>query len=403
MKAVSFFHIGVLAGTVLLSGCQSAKTPTDEAMIHFTLGEYEQAAEASERALIKNPSDPYALMIAGISYDNLGYPNKSRRYYEDLMETTGVETGAFGQAQNLPPQDLRTVAAQRLTMMENRDKPYAVVDPQTGVATFREGADKTFSVSGTVSPVKAETFTVQNKAAKGGFDMLSEKDRNVVQRFLTFIRLRDEKLVTETEWQARRTVNLGALLPYSMVPAGLGLDLPSPPSPEIVHRLDALRSALELRAITPREHAVERETILNALLPANPQYRMAPMAPPKDVLDGAEKLRRLEMLLNAGLITPKEAEYEKKVLENLLYARLGMTGGKETAADIAPCMQKCMKERACPCAASASAKKAAPAKKPAAKKKAAPAKKAACACPVTTEEKTDKTPDKTEKTDKSDK
>ena len=74
-------------------------------------------------------------------------------------------------------------------------------------------------------------------------------------------------------------------------------------------KYSSLRNALEIRAITPREHAAEREIILEALLPSNPFYRMDPAPVPKDILEGATALRRVEMLKNLKLISDAE---EKK-------------------------------------------------------------------------------------------
>ena len=85
---------------------------------------------------------------------------------------------------------------------------------------------------------------------------------------MTFLRLTDEQLATRQEFEERRAANVGGLLPYTLAPAGLGMDLPVPSAETIIDRLNALKTALELRSITPREHAVEREMILEALLKA---------------------------------------------------------------------------------------------------------------------------------------
>lgn len=367
-------------GMFALCGCLTSKTPTEEAILSLSLGDFDKAVNYSNEALKVDPNDAYALMVAGIAYDNLGYPNRSRRYYEDVMALpAGSQAAMFGQFKKTQPQELRAIAAQRLNFMEQKERPFAKVDAETGAAVFTQNAGDASVVkvrAGTkLSPKGAESFVIEKRSVKGGLDMLDEGDRNVVQRFLTFIRLRDEKLVTQEEWQIRRSVNLGGLMPYSLQPAGQGLDLPAPEADEIIHRLDALRAALEIRAITPQEHAVEREIILEALLPSKPRALMPPKASPEGVMDGAKMLRRIETLQRMGLITPAEAAAEKKATENLIYARLGMTGGQKANANAAPCIQKCLRQtQTCPQAAP---KKAAPVKKKTvkkpAKKKAAPA------------------------------
>lgn len=367
-------------GMFALCGCLTSKTPTEEAILSLSLGDFDKAVNYSNEALKVDPNDAYALMVAGIAYDNLGYPNRSRRYYEDVMALpAGSQAAMFGQFKKTQPQELRAIAAQRLNFMEQKEHPFAKVDAETGTAVFTQnnGDASVIKVqAGTkLSPKGAEAFVIEKRSVKGGLDMLDEGDRNVVQRFLTFIRLRDEKLVTQEEWQIRRSVNLGGLMPYSLQPAGQGLDLPAPEADEIIHRLDALRAALEIRAITPQEHAVEREIILEALLPSKPRALMPPKASPEGVMDGAKMLRRIETLQRMGLITPAEAAVEKKATENLIYARLGMTGGQKANENAAPCIQKCLRQtQTCPQVAP---KKAAPVKKKTvkkpAKKKAAPA------------------------------
>lgn len=373
-------------GVFALCGCLTGKTATEEAILSLSYGDFDKAAAYSDKALKDDPNDAYALMVAGIAYDNLGYPNRSRRYYEDVVALSDAsQTGMFGQFKKAPPQELRAIAAQRLNFMEQKERPFAKVDADTGLAVFAKSGDDasviTVEAGEKLSPKGAESFVIEKRSVKGGLDMLDEGDRNVVQRFLTFIRLRDEKLVTQEEWQIRRSVNLGGLMPYSLQPAGQGLDLPAPEADKIIRRLDALRAALEIRAITPQEHAAEREIILEALLPSKPRSLMAPKALPNGIMDGAKMLRRIETLQRMGLITPAEAAAEKKATENLIYARLGMTGGQKANENAAPCIQKCLRQtQTCPQAAP---KKAAPAKKKTVKKtvkrKAAPAPQS-CSC-----------------------
>ena len=337
----NLLKIGTFAALTLTAACSTPgetwrKTATEQALIFWSTGNFERAVDYAQKALKDNPQDPYALMVAGMSYDSLGYPNQSRRYYEDILMSGTTAVGVLSAVKSMPAEDLKKGAKERLQMMELKKRPFAVVNPQTGMPTFTDA-------------LKAQP--AQTSAVKGGFDMLSEGDRNIVMRFLTFKRLRDERYVTEQEWLNRRTVNLGGLLPYTLTPAGLGLDLPAPDGNIIVGRLDALRNALEMRAITPREHAAEREIILEALLPSNPFYRMNPKAPPKDILESATALRRIEMLKNAGLITPAEAKSEKAAIEKLTYAKIGMTGGGQTAPNAAKCIQKCLSAPATPCPA----------------------------------------------------
>lgn len=363
----------VLTVSALICGCSTPgsslfKTDTEQSILSWSAGNHEDAVHYAQKALQDNPNDTYAMMVAGLSYESLGYPNRARAFYEQAAASDSVAVGMFGAVRNVPAEELKKAAATRLSAMNLPQAPLAVIDPSTQTAAFTAAA---FPAQVRVVTEKTASAAPQEKI-KGGLDMLSEGDRNIVLRFLTFIRLRDEKYVTEEEWRTRRSVNLGGLLPYTLSPAGKGLDLPAPSGDVIVGRLNALRDALEIRAITPREHAAEREIILEALLPSNPFYRMDPVPVPRDILEGATALRRVEMLQNLKLITPAEAKKEKAAIEKLTYAKIGMTGSDgQSRPETAKCIQKCLSVPCTPCA---------PATKPAVKKtavkKAAPAKKA---------------------------
>lgn len=389
--------VAVLTVSAFICGCSTPgdsffKTKTENAILSWSVGNHEQAIYYAKKALIDNPNDSYAMMVAALSYESLGYPQKARSYYEDILMDGSDVVGVFGAVRNMPAEDLKKAAQERVKMMDEKKYPFAVMNPQTNTASFTAAAfpvPNVVAVSTTVSPAGTveQLNIVKQEPIRGGIDMLSEGDRNVVLRFLTFKRLRDEKYVTEEEWLTRRSVNLGGLLPYTLTPAGQGLDLPSPSADVIIARLNALRNALEMRAITPREHAAEREIILEALLPSNPFYRMTPMAPPQDVLDGATALRRIEMLKNLGLITPDEAKKETAAIEKLIYAKLGMNEGGKAYPEASGCIRKCLSAPAQPCAP-APVKKAAPVKKKAVVKKAAPKpapkpQAQYCPCPAT--------------------
>ena len=379
----------VLTVSALICGCSTPgsslfKTDTEQSILSWSAGNHEDAVHYAQKALQDNPNDTYAMMVAGLSYESLGYPNRARAFYEQAAASDSVAVGMFGAVRNVPAEELKKAAATRLSAMNLPQAPLAVIDPSTQTAAFTAAA---FPAQVRVVTEKTASAAPQEKI-KGGLDMLSEGDRNIVLRFLTFIRLRDEKYVTEEEWRTRRSVNLGGLLPYTLSPAGKRLYLPAPSGDVIVGRLNALRDALEIRAITPREHAAEREIILEALLPSNPFYRMDPVPVPRDILEGATALRRVEMLQNLKLITPAEAKKEKAAIEKLTYAKIGMTGSDgQSRPETAKCIQKCLSVPCTPCAPATKSvvkktavKKAAPAKKATAKP--APVKKTTSAlCP----------------------
>ena len=340
----------VLTVSALICGCSTPgsslfKTNTEQAILYWSAGSHENAVHYAQKALQNNPNDVYAMMVAGLSYESLGYPNRAKAFYEQASVSDSAAVSMLGAVRNVPAEELKKAAADRLSAMNLPQIPLAMIDPQTQQATFTAA-----SVPAQISVINEKKSAMPQETVKGGLDMLSEGDKNIVLRFLTFIRLRDEKYVTEEEWQTRRAVNLGGLLPYTFSPAGKGLDMPVPSGDVIIGRMNALRNALEMRAITPREHAAEREIILEALLPSNPFYRMDPAPGPQDILQGATALRRIEMLQNLNLITKTEANKEKAAIEKLTYAKIGMTGSDgQSRTQAAQCIQKCLSVPCTPC------------------------------------------------------
>lgn len=160
----------------------------------------------------------------------------------------------------------------------------------------------------------------------------SQAEKNIARRFETLARLRDEGLITQEEFSRRRAANLGAILPYSQDPPGVGLDRAVPSSEAIVARLGALRRSFEMRAITAQQHALERTMILNALLPESPEQRTVRKPPPEDVIQGAAMVGRLEELREAGMINQSELDAEKRMIDAVLRTGLFPPKGGEASA-----------------------------------------------------------------------
>lgn len=160
----------------------------------------------------------------------------------------------------------------------------------------------------------------------------TQAEKNIARRFETLERLRDEGLITQEEFSRRRAANLGAILPYSQNPPGVGLDRSVPSSDAIVARLGALRRSFEMRAITGQQHALERTMILNALLPENPEQRTGRKPPPEDVLQGAAMVGHLEMLRENGVISQSELDAERKMIDSVLRTGLFPPKGGEAIA-----------------------------------------------------------------------
>ena len=149
---------------------------------------------------------------------------------------------------------------------------------------------------------------------------ISKERLNAIQRFEILDRLLAEGLLTQKEYDLRRSENLGVLLPFTSAKPAVGLGREVPSGAAIASRLSALRRSIELRAITPRQHSIERNMILDALLPRNPTVRESAMPPPADVIEAAATVGHLESLRAAGLIRDEEFEGERRAIDQYLVA-----------------------------------------------------------------------------------
>jgi cell division septation protein DedD len=186
----------------------------------------------------------------------------------------------------------------------------------------------------------AEPMTGAAKSAP----KLSAGENNIIRRFEVLARLLDEGLMTQEEFDKRRAANVGALLPYSKEPPAVGLDRPVPAPGAISARLQALGRSLEMRAITARQHELERSTILNSLLPERPDPRAPKAPPPSDMFALADAASRLGYLREESLIGEGEFDAEKTAMDRVMRgadpvdrkplasARSGSASGASSAA-----------------------------------------------------------------------
>jgi len=141
---------------------------------------------------------------------------------------------------------------------------------------------------------------------------------NVVHRFDILKTLRQQGLLTEAEYNARRQANIGALLPLTSPPPAAGLDRSVPSAAQISGRLRAIARGFEMRAISVSQHAAERTMILNALMPAAPVTVANPGPPPRGLMEAADAVRQLEYLKEQGFITSDEYTKEREAVERAM-------------------------------------------------------------------------------------
>ncbi|RAU21618.1 hypothetical protein CU669_12670 [Paramagnetospirillum kuznetsovii] len=305
---------------------------SEKAMNLLARGDYPNAERYALAALRNNPKESYSLYVAGMVYQATGRFDLARQYYEVIVANR--------------PQITITVLAdgapQVRTLVDVAQANMAVIDKLTGRAMPRSAAQSGriselpqlepvmpgMAARGTVS---AEQLAPGGVSAQGG----TQAESNVANRFRILRRLLDEGLVTPDEYAQRRNTNLGALTPYSTkVTPALGLQRPGPTDAQVVDRLKELGKSLETRAISPTEHSAERTAILDALLPAEPRKVDLPVLPPKDVMEAATAVGRVERLRASGLVSADEARREKDAIERVLDGQLAKVPVSGTATGL---------------------------------------------------------------------
>lgn len=324
-----------VAVAVPLSGCGGVLDPgfanelmpwqdspyADLALGAISRSDYPSAEKYAEKALRQNHRDAYGLYALALVYENTGRPEKARQAYKEtlMLRPDGPATVAGpGQLTNLQLNELATAHLRALEEggglrsagpgMTVTAMPQPIGGRQPPATSARSAVPLSPGPAPTVAP----------PASTG--------DGTAVRRFEILRQLVTQGLATEDEYKVRRNQNLGVLLPLSSPPPGSGLDRPVPSHEEISARLQALRTAFEMRSISAGEHAAERTMILEGLLPAQPSMMAPPSPPPTGIIETAAMAGRLERLRAAALITSEEVAKEREHLDRILRGPVPLAG-----------------------------------------------------------------------------
>ncbi|MBF0269794.1 MAG: SPOR domain-containing protein [Alphaproteobacteria bacterium] len=297
------------------AGAGSGRTadPTDMALAALAKGDYPGAETQVGMALRKTPRDPYALLAAGLLYQNTGRPNLARQAYQELMGGRVTAVTTFPPGQRLVPRSLSELSNINLGYLSGQPADQLAsqaLSAQPGRADVL-GVSQTFQGPPPAMSVASAPLPAAQMAG-GASPVLT-----AAQRFATLRELAEHGLITEDEFRARRQANIGAILPLTQPPPGAGLDRPSPASQQIISRLQELTRSLERGAISPAEQNAERQMILDGLLPAQPRNRANPLPAPKDFMSAATAVGQLERLKTAGLLTADEYAREREALDRI--------------------------------------------------------------------------------------
>ncbi|MHC8493220.1 SPOR domain-containing protein [Thalassospira sp. SM2505] len=280
-------------------------------------GDYASAEKLFNEALRKNPQDGHAMLWRSVLYQNTNRPDRARDGYDTLIAMNPPGTVLMSTASGTQPRPLRDAAEFNLNRLQRGLPGSLSINDQ--IATGPSGLG-TGSGSAIATPMMTNTQSAMTGAPTKAMDIpagaaLSGGDEAVAKRFSILRDLQSTGLITPEEYSARRSANLGALLPMSQPAPSAFLNNPPPDGSQVEQRLNQLNRALQIGAITVQEHVAERTAILDALLPAQPRQRAVPPPAPQGLMDAARQIARLEDLQGMKLVTPDEFKRERDAIE----------------------------------------------------------------------------------------
>ncbi len=332
------------ATVVLLSACNStalhgengknttiwqfndqAQEDANLATVAYSQGDFKEAQRLVDRSLQSNPKLPQALIVSAMTAEQLGHYNRARQNYEDLillnsddMTLLGSTSGKPEKMSQIAQKRLRNITIQQSKLIIEDDNGAKVfnIEDAAALRQSKSALAKAIFLSQKHKPQKeVPTTQEQIEAAEILFD---DDEQNIIARFLTLKELAEKDLITQDEFLAARSSNIGGLLPLTNKAPAYGINRPVPSPDLIIERINVLKEATEANAITPKEFSAERDLIIETLLPPQPRQRAKRQLPSKDILTAAKNLRKLEVLHDLNLITSNEKEKEKSAIERYI-------------------------------------------------------------------------------------
>jgi tetratricopeptide (TPR) repeat protein len=286
-------------------------------------GDYASAEKYFDEALRKNSHDGHAMLWRSVLYQNTNRPDRARDGYDTLIAMNPPGTVLMSTASGTQPRPLRDAAEFNLSRLQRGLPGSLSINDQlvTGPSGLGNGAMAAATGRpANMSPMAGEIPSSMASSPVKPMDIpagaaLSAGDEAIAKRFAILRNLQSVGLVTPEEYSARRSANLGALLPMSQPAPSAFLNNPPPESAQVEQRLNQLNRALQIGAITVQEHVAERTAILDALLPAQPRQRATPSPAPQGLMDAARQIARIEDLQQMKLVTPDEFKRERDAIE----------------------------------------------------------------------------------------
>ncbi len=256
-------------------------------------------------------------------------PGEPMPAFEPAQVPQDATPQAMANAPALQPVQPPPAQAQSMKVPTAQPQPTLAASPNRTETVFISAVEPEPALVGReFIPASIAPEGPMSESMSPGDITLTREQKNILERFSILERLTEEGLLTRQERDQRRAQNIGAVLPYSAPSPARFLGREVPSGDAISARLASLRRSLEMRAITPRQHALERSIILDALLPAEPRVRAQAEPPPSDVIEAAALIGQLENLRFSGIISDAEFAREKSAIDSYL-----MTGMIPDMAD----------------------------------------------------------------------
>ena len=323
------YGVAVLLATSSLSACSfnsnlfnfndGGRREAELAVVSYTNGDFNTADEHIKEALYKNSKNAQALLVGALTAEKTNRPNRARDFYEEIINNNGNEVSVLG-AVGSQPEKITDIAQKRLRQLNLQQNKLIVEDAQgnkvfnlseqTAQANNKAAMKKALATRQAKAPTKSSAADVEA--------LFTDDERNIVARFMIIKELAENDMITKEEFLRARQSNIGGLLPLSYTPASTQVIKPVPTTKIIIDRINALKAAVEDRAISSKEFSAERNLIIEAILPPNPTVRLKKKSPARDIISAAKDLRKLEVLYDLNLITSSEKDKEKQIIEQAL-------------------------------------------------------------------------------------
>ena len=170
-------------------------TPLSEQAIgKYAKGQLLQAQALFDRALQNNPRDVHALLGKGMIFQQTGQNQRARTAFEAVLALQPGGNQKLIVINNLRPQSIEKLAKLYLALLKNENLASSLIKEEA--RKERQNAEETLRATGTEPNLKLDSRPTEQSL----MGMVSSDDQNIIMRFETLLKLRDQGLMTPDEY-----------------------------------------------------------------------------------------------------------------------------------------------------------------------------------------------------------